>query len=154
MTSTPLRDKILRSIRHLMMFAILQNRSNLEQELIDLCLIYVMISESRYLAPRIYDTISDPAFKPNYMNIFRPRKEKFFKQKIRMSWEGFSKAFAKFGGSAIFDKCPNPKVQFLTAFHRFGCDGNAASVGLIAEYFDVSGNVNRFNYSGYVFMSN
>lgn len=31
------------------------------------------------------------------------------------------------------------QVQFMVAFHRLGCFGNAASVGLIADYFAVSG---------------
>lgn len=66
-----------------------------------------------------------------------------FKQEIQMTRSAFNRLAGMLTSHAIFSNRSNcsqisPNTQLMVAFHRFGCNGNGASVGNIARHFGMS----------------
>ncbi|KAI8335035.1 hypothetical protein BC941DRAFT_75135 [Chlamydoabsidia padenii] len=150
-TGQTYRQKLLQTIEIIFMFLRLLDGKDAQsrKDLDDSAVAYAIIASSRYLSRRTWGAVRSVI--PSYPNLFLENKKHHLKQKIRMTWDGFQKMIDAFKDHEVFDHATQgypAQLQFLVAFHHFGCDGNGASVGLIADYFGISGgSADNFTWS-------
>ena len=100
-----------------------------ESDLDEIMEIYAVVKESRYLYPREYKT-----HKRSMADLIWSYSDRQFRQEVRMSRDSFVKIVRILEKHPIFKnnsrrKQAPPWVQCLVAFKRFGCFGNANSLG-------------------------
>ena len=132
------RKKITSALEMIILFMILSDRDSTD-DIATFIVIYCMLKYKRYLRRRTLAPRSEIAF--NHFHLFYDR-EKFFKQKIRMSYAAFTYVVNLFSDHPSFTQTEFAYpvyLQFMVTFHRLGCYGNGASMGLVADYFGISG---------------
>src|SRR5262249_32612653 len=101
---------------------------------------YVRVQCQRYLEPR-----SRVARPPDRLDwLLYELDDRQFKQEVRMSRQYFQDLLLHIENHPVFQNNSNSPQrpihqQLLVALKRFGCFGNGAALGVIARFFNISG---------------